>query len=221
MSAAVTAPSPSHRRLPLEIFGGWEVGLLIFLILLYLAGVYINPKFFGSAAALSSVMRDAARFGVLAVGMTFVIVNKDLDLSVGSLYGLTCVVFSVAFSPAYFDSNLITAIGWSVAIGLLVGVINGTLVTVLRVPAFIATLTILFIGRGFVTGLSGGKTISYIDKARQFPEFFIIGEDNSWGFNNQVFVFAIFAIVGAFVLAKTRMGFQTFATGGNELAATY
>src|SRR5215216_6001736 len=144
MSAAVTAPSPSHRRLPVEIFGGWEAGLLIFLILLYLAGVYINPKFFGSSAALSSVMRDAARFGVMAVGMSFVIVNKDLDLSVGSIYGLAATVFSISYSSSYYDSNLITAVLWALGVGLAVGLINGTLVTVLKVPAFIATLTILF-----------------------------------------------------------------------------
>jgi ribose transport system permease protein len=153
--------------------------------------------------------------------MTFVIINKDLDLSVGSLYGLTAVVFSVAFSPSYFDAGLVPAIGWALAIGLLVGLINGILVTVLRVPAFIATLTILFIGRGFVLGLSGGKTISFIQKAKDFPSFFVIGENNAWGFNNQVYVFLAFAIVGMFLLAKTRMGYQTFATGGNELAATY
>ena len=74
-----TVPVP-RRRLPLELLGGWEMGLIIFLVLLYLLGVYINPRFFGSAAAFSSVMRDAARYGVMAVGMTFVIVNKDLDL---------------------------------------------------------------------------------------------------------------------------------------------
>lgn len=222
MAVAATAPAPGvRRRLPIELIGGWEVGLIVFLVILYLIGVYINPRFFGGAAALSSVMRDAARYGVMAVGMTFVIVNKDLDLSVGSLYGLTSVVFSVAFSRSYFDASVYTAIGWSLAIGLFVGLINGTLVTILRVPAFIATLTILFIGRGFVTGLSGGKTITYIDKAKDFPGFFIIGENNSWGFNNQVFVFAVFAIVGALLLAKTRIGYQTFATGGNELAATY
>ena len=113
------------------------------------------------------------------------------------------------------------AVGWSIFVGLAIGLINGTLVTVLRVPAFIATLTMLFIGRGFVTGLSGGKTISYIDKAKGFPAFFVIGENNSWGFNNQIFVFILFAVVGAYLLAKTRVGYQTFATGGNELAATY
>ena len=160
--AAVEAasPLPARRRQPIEMIGGWEVGLIIFMILIYLVGAYINPRFFGGAEALSSIMRDAARYGVMAVGMTFVIVNKDLDLSVGSLYGVTAVVFSVAFSHSYFDAGVFTAIGWALAVGLLIGLINGTLVTVLRVPAFIATLTMLFIGRGFVTGLSGGKTIS-------------------------------------------------------------
>ncbi len=71
------------------MFGGWEVGLIVFMILLYLIGAWINPRFFGGTDALSSVLRDAARYGVMAVGMTFVIVNKDLDLSVGSLYGVT------------------------------------------------------------------------------------------------------------------------------------
>ncbi|TMJ38085.1 MAG: ABC transporter permease [Alphaproteobacteria bacterium] len=222
MSAAVTAPSPpARRRLPLEIIGGWEVGLIIFLILLYLAGVYINPRFFGSSAALSSVMRDAARYGVMAVGMTFVIVNKDLDLSVGSLYGLTAAVFAVSFAPSYFNTDLYLAVAWALAVGLLVGLINGVLVTILRVPAFIATLTMLFIGRGIVTGMSGGKTISFMSKAGEHPEFFIIGQNNAWGFNNQVFVFAVFAVVGMVVLAKTTAGYQTFATGGNELASDY
>jgi ribose transport system permease protein len=220
-AADIAVPATERRRLPFQLIGGWEVGLIIFMVILYLIGAYLNPKFFGSTAALSSVLRDAARYGVMAVGMTFVIINKDLDLSVGSLYGLTAVVFSVAFSPSYFDAGLVPAIGWALAIGLLVGLINGILVTVLRVPAFIATLTILFIGRGFVLGLSGGKTISFIQKAKDFPSFFVIGENNAWGFNNQVYVFLAFAIVGMFLLAKTRMGYQTFATGGNELAATY
>jgi ribose transport system permease protein len=220
-AADLALPASGRRRLPFQLIGGWEVGLIIFMIILYSIGAYLNTKFFGTTAALSSILRDAARYGVMAVGMTFVIVNKDLDLSVGSLYGLTAVVFSVAFSPSYFDAGLVPAIGWALAIGLLVGLINGVLVTILRVPAFIATLTILFIGRGFVLGLSGGKTISFIEKAKDYPAFFIIGENNAWSFNNQVFVFMAFAVVGIFLLAKTRMGYQTFATGGNELAATY
>ena len=222
MTVAESAPPAApRRRLPVEMVGGWEVGLVAFMILLYAIGAWINPRFFGGADALSSVLRDASRYGVMAVGMTFVIVNKDLDLSVGSLYGVAAVVFSVAFSQSYFDAGVVTAVVWSLGVGLAVGLFNGVLVTFLRVPSFIATLTMLFIGRGFVTGLSGGKTISYIEKAKDYRGFFWFGENNPWGFNNQIWLFVLFTVVGAFALAKTRAGYQTFATGGNELAASY
>lgn len=212
---------PPRRRLPLTLFGGWEVGIIIFMVILYLVAASINPAFFGSGNAFSSVLRDAARFGVMAVGMSFVIINKDLDLSVGSVYGLAATIFSISYSSSYADTNLLTAIVWTLSIGLLVGVINGTLVTFLKVPAFIATLTVLFIGRGFVTGLSGGKTISFLEKANTDPPFFAIGQTNVLGFNNQILVFLVFVAIGSVVLARMRWGYETFAVGGNELASQY
>ena len=69
------------------------------------------------------------------------------------------------------------------------------LVTYLKVPSFIATLTMLFIGRGLVLGLTGGKTIAYEIKAREFA-FFALGEGNALGFNNQILVFLLVAVVG-------------------------
>jgi ribose/xylose/arabinose/galactoside ABC-type transport system permease subunit len=66
--------------------------------LLYLGGSFVNPHFFGSIYAFHALLRDTARYAVMAVGMTFVIVNKDLDLSVGSTFGLISVVFSMAFA---------------------------------------------------------------------------------------------------------------------------
>src|SRR5689334_24175853 len=89
------------REAPL-LFGGWEVGLLVLMGLLYAGGLYLNPAFFGSNEALFSILRDASRYGVIAVGMTFVIVNKELDLSVGSTFGLTQTIFGMVFAPAYF-----------------------------------------------------------------------------------------------------------------------
>ena len=106
------------------------------------------------------------------------------------------------------------------ALGVVIGLINGLLVTWLQVPAFIATLTMLFIGRGFVLGLTGGKTIGYAIKARDFA-IFRLGETGAFGINNQIWVFAIVAVVGALVLAKTRWGYETYATGGNAMAAEY
>ena len=97
------------------------------------------------------------------------------------------------------------------------------LVTILKVPAFIATLTMLFIGRGFVLGLTGGK-IDRLSRSRRgnIRCFFHLGETNALGFNNQILIFAASSpSSAAIVLAKTRWGYETFATGGNEQAATY
>ncbi|MBB5751205.1 ABC transporter permease [Prosthecomicrobium pneumaticum] len=219
--ATVSSPKPS-RRLPLELIGGWEVGLILFMALLYLVGVFINPVFFGKADALVSVLRDTARVGIMAVGMTFVIVNKDLDLSVGSTVGLVATVFSICFARSHYDLGIVPSILAAVAFGVAVGLVNGFLVTTLRVPSFITTLTMLFIGRGLVLGLTGGKTISYSDKATSDGGwFFALGANNGFGFNNQILVFALVALVGVFALAKTRWGYETYATGGNEMAASY
>ena len=165
--------------------------------------------------------RDSARYGVMAVGMTFVIVNKDIDLSVGSTFGLMGVAFSIVFSPSHYDYSLATAFLFCLLLGTVIGLINGVLVTILRVPAFIATLTILLIGRGMVLGLTGGKNIAYPAKAADYAWFFHLSETNAFGFNNQIVIFLVIAVLGAVVLAKTRWGYETFATGGNEQAAIY
>ena len=200
-------------------FGTWEFGLLVFMAVLYLVGTWINPNFFGNATALASVLRDAARFGVMAVGMSFVIINRDLDLSIGSTLGLVSVVFAITIGPTFYDLSPWIGVVTAVITGLAVGLVNGVLVTYLRVPAFIATLTMLFIGRGLVLGLTGGQNIGFA--AKDSSVFFIVGATNSLGFNNQVIVFALVAILGGFVLARTRWGYETYATGGNALAAGY
>ena len=221
VQAAEAGGRAGQRRPPVELVGGWEIGLLVFMALIYLAGVYLNPAFFGKTDAVAAVLRDTARFGVMAVGMTFVIVNKDLDLSVGSTLGLVATVFSITFAQSHFDLGVGPAILIATTVGMAIGLINGVLVTVLRVPAFIATLTMLFVGRGLVLGLTGGKTISYAQKAQESGAFFMWGETNALGFNNQILIFLVITALGAVVLAKTRWGYETYATGGNELAATY
>ena len=211
----------SLGRAPPQLVGGWEAGLLIFLALLYLGGALVNPAFFGSTEALHALFRDTSRVGIIAVGMTFVIANKDLDLSVGSTYGLIAVVFARLFASNVLDFGVIGSAIFCLLLGTAIGLLNGILVTILRVPAFIATLTMLFIGRGFVLALTHGQAIYYSGKAKDYPFFFHLGEINALGFNNQIAIFLVVAVVGAYVLAKTRWGYETFATGGNEQAAAY
>ena len=162
----------SLGRAPSQLAGGWEAGLLVLLVLLYLGGAFVNPAFFGSTEAFHAVLRDSSRVGIIAVGMTFVIVNKDLDLSVGSTYGLVAVVFARLFAPSFLDLGIVASVVLCLLLGVLIGLINGVLVTILKVPAFIATLTILFIGRGFVLALTHGQSIYYPAKAAEHPLFF-------------------------------------------------
>lgn len=208
-------------RFPVQLVGGWEAGLLGLMVLLYLGGAVLNPDFFGDASAFHALLRDSARFGVIAVGMTFVIAARDLDLSVGSTLGLIGVVFSKIYDVAGYDANIVTAILVCLLAGTVIGVTNGVLVTFLRVPAFIATLTMLLIGRGIVLGMTGGRSVRFGGKAEGDGWFFAIGETNSLGFNNQIPVALLVVAVGAVVLAKTRWGYETLATGGNAQAATY
>ncbi len=207
--------------LPRQLVGGWELGLVVLMAILFAVGFAINPAFFGSGDALLATFRDTARYAVMAVGMTFVIVNRDLDLSVGSTNGLIGVAFSILFAPTFYDWGPIPAVLFCLALGTLIGLINGVLVTILKVPSFIATLTMLLIGRGIILGLTGGKSIGYAVKARDYPWFFHLGETNSLGFNNQILIALVVVAIGAVVLAKTRWGYETFATGGNEQAAVY
>jgi ribose transport system permease protein len=208
-------------RMPLQLVGGWEVGLLSLMLLLYIIGAALNPAFFGTTDALQALLRDTARFGVMAVGMTFVIANKDIDLSVGSTVGVIGVVFAYVFNTAHYDLPVWPAIIACLLAGAAIGVMNGILVTFLRVPAFIATLTMLLIGRGIVLGLTGGRSILFPIKAKDYSWFFQLGESNGLGFNNQIIIAIVAVAIGAIVLAKTRWGYETLATGGNEQAAIY
>ena len=102
---------PSRRS---QFVGGWEVGCSCPHGAALFRRRLINPAFFGTTDALHALLRDSARYGVMAVGMTFVIVNKDIDLSVGSTYGLVGVVFAIVFSPSYFDLGLVRGVSFCV-----------------------------------------------------------------------------------------------------------
>ncbi len=157
----------------------------------------------------------------MAVGMTFVIVNKDIDLSVGSTYGLVGRgVLAASSTPPIYDMGVVSARSLPASrSGPLIGLINGVLVTFLRVPAFIATLTMLLIGRGFILGLTGGKSILYPVKAASTPGSSSSARPTPGASTTRSSSRFVIVAVGAVVLAKTRWGYETFATGGNEQAA--
>jgi ribose/xylose/arabinose/galactoside ABC-type transport system permease subunit len=161
---------------------------------------------FFTSANLSNVLRQNAFTAILAAGMTFVILTAGIDLSVGSVVGLSgvlCADLLVRGVP------MPVAVAAGVLIGGATGALNGAAVTLLRVPAFIATLATMLIVRGVAFKYTDARTISGL------PATFGV---LSSGIVTASIMLLIFAL-SALVLTRTPFGRHVYAVGGNESAA--
>jgi ribose transport system permease protein len=196
-----------------------EIGLLIALILLSLVFTLLSPVFLSSRNLLNTA-QQISLVGIMSIGMTFVIISGEIDLSVGSTFGLASMCSGLMMTAGH-------SIWWSVAVGLLVGLfvglINGLLTTYGRLPSFIVTLGALSVVRGATQIVSNGlpatvDNTSVHDSA--LNGFIYLGQGQAF---EQIPVQAIFMIVlmiiGGVVLAMTTYGFRVYAVGGSARAA--
>lgn len=194
-------------------------GILIALLLACVVLSLISSNFLTGRNALN-VLRQTSINGVLAIGMTFVILTRGIDLSVGSVVALAGVVAASFATTA--TNGLIPGAPWpavvALAIGILVGMgcgaVSGVIVSRFKVPAFVATLGMLSAARGLTLLYSGGRPVPGLS-----PGFRWIGTGDVLGIPVPIIVLlAVFA--GAwFVLSQTRFGRHVYAVGGNPHAA--
>jgi rhamnose transport system permease protein len=152
--------------------------------------------------------------GLIAIIMTFVIVTGGIDLSVGSILGLTAILIGVFWKNV--GMPLPVAIGLGLVAGTFAGFVNGLIITRFRVPPLIATLGTLALYRGIAEGISQARSV------RGYPEwFYVLGQGNVLGVPTQLWIFALVALVAAIVLAYTTWGRATYAIGSNEVAARF
>jgi ribose transport system permease protein len=211
VTGASVAPEPdlsARRHTPLR---GREFGTLVGLLVLC-AALWIASPHFLTPANLLNVVEQSAIIGIIAVGMTFVIITAGIDLSVGSLVALSGIAFGTAAHQGV-PLPLASVIG--LGTGMMCGAANGLLITIGRLPPFIATLGMMSMARGAALMLSDGRPIS------GYPEGFrLLATGNVLGVPVPVLV--MLAIYGAahFTLRRTTFGRYTYAIGGNEEAAT-
>jgi ribose transport system permease protein len=174
------------------------------------------------------MLRQVSVYGILACGMTLVIICGGIDLSVGSLVGLSAVLF--ALQTLHHGRSAAAAVGIVLAAGAAVGLASGTLVARFRVQPFVATLAMMVFARGLAKWVSGGQKVSqaiqnpdgsfaYVD----LPAIFKALDRRILGGNISVvtLVFLGCVAVSWFVLSKMRLGRYLYAIGGNETAARY
>ena len=166
---------------------------------------------FATVANVQNVLRSASFVGVAAVGMTIAIIAGTFDLSVGSTLALAAV--STVWIGSRF--GVLPSIAAGLAVGILVGAINGFLVAKVRIPAFIATLGMLFVVAGFTLIIAGGG------RAFQYsaPNFVWMGNGDIFGVPVPFIIFLLCALIGEGVLRRTMFGRHVFAIGSNATAA--
>ncbi|BDI21550.1 ABC transporter permease [Herbiconiux sp. L3-i23] len=231
---AGAAPEPPKRN---PLFGGGEkldIGSILlegraFIALAVLIIVFaLLSDSFLSVNNLITMTKHVAYNAILALGMLFVILKGGIDLSVGSTVGLSGIIAGVLLEglgiPS-LDVVLYPAV-WvvvlcSLAIGTLVGFINGILVTRFNVAPFIATLGMLYVARGTALLISNGSTYPRLGGSPELGNtgFGFIGGGRILGVPNGIWIMIIFAIIALIVLRQTPFGRWVYATGGNERAA--
>ncbi|KAB0578695.1 ribose transport system permease protein [Fusobacterium naviforme] len=183
---------------------------VLILLFICIAATILSENFL-SVSNMFNVIRQVAVGGLVACGMTFVILTGGIDLSVGSIVGLTGAL-SAGIMKA--SDNVLLAILAAMAVGILCGMINGFFVAQCGIPAFIATLGMMTLLRGCVLVYTQGSPIAIKNAAYKF-----IGKGSLLGIPLPIVMVILFFLLGHYVLSQTPFGRAVYALGGSREAA--
>jgi ribose/xylose/arabinose/galactoside ABC-type transport system permease subunit len=189
-------------------------GILVAFVIFMVGFALANQRFI-AIDNISGVIRSSAILGVMALGVTFVVIGGNLDLSVGSMMSFSTIVvldLHDKLGPAL-------AIPAMFAMTLALGAFIGFLVGYLKLNSLIVTLGMLSAIHGLTLTYSGGQNMDIADKAGTW--FSIFGQGRVMGVPVPILIFALLAVVLSLILSKTPFGRKVYAVGGNGQAATF
>ncbi len=198
-----------------------DFGLLLIFLVLVVALSIISGGKFANAKNFINVLKQTSVNGILAMGMMFVIISDGIDLSVGSIVGLSGVVACMCAHPAAAGATtgagqypFLVPIVAALLVGALVGVFNGVGIAYGGIPPFIVTLGTMTIVRGLALIISGGSPV--FDVTAKFEK---IASGKLAGIPYLAFYLVVIVAICAFILNKTVFGRRVYAIGGNQTAA--
>ena len=187
-------------------------GLVFAFLLLALMLTLLSDRFL-TVSNMVNVLRQSTINGIIAVGMTMVILTAGIDLSVGSILGLTAVVTADLLQRGW---PVGLAVGAGLALGAVLGLINGLLITRGRIPPFIATLGMMTLARGLALTYTQGRPITGLPGGFRFLGTGFVGPVPM-----PIVIAALVFVVGYLLLTRTRVGEYVYALGNNEVAARF
>ena len=190
-----------------------ETILALLLVLALALSANLSDRFF-TVDNLLNQGRMLTEVGIIAIGMTFVIITGGIDLSVGSVLGLSAITLGVVWKTLGVPLPLAMVV--AVLVGALCGAVNGLIIVKSRMPPMIATLGTLALYRGLAEGISQARSV------RGYPDwFYVLGQGEVLGVPTQLWIFGALAIVAAVILGYQTFGRVTYAIGANETAARF
>ncbi len=230
----MTSTQTATRSAPGQSAGGIDIfrvlleGRAFFALIVIIVVFSVLSPYYLTVSNLLTMSSHVAIFGILAVGMLLVILNGGIDLSVGSTLGLSGVFAGFLMQGVTFASLGVTLFPavWVVAVltcalGAFVGLVNGVLVARFKVPAFVATLGVMYVARGVALLMTNGLTYNNLggNPALGNTGFDWLGFNHLFGVPIGVVVLVVAALAANLVLARTAFGRWLYASGGNERAA--
>ncbi len=219
----MAARLPRGRREVAELFFRFQslFGLAVVVLLaIIFSPVRDGDVIFLDPTNLGNIIRAVSEIGILAVGMTFVIIAGGIDLSVGSVLGLAAVGTATLLTKS--DMGLVTGLGTVLTIGLLFGLVQGVITAKVKLQAFIVTLAGLQAARGLARIWSDnqGVALTYGNAPQQAPPAFSIMTESIFGFLPfPAFLFLVIGFLGIWMLRTTTFARHVYAIGSNEKAA--
>ncbi len=196
-----------------------EQGILLAFVLLLIVLSFASERFLTVENVLS-VIRQVSILGTIALGVTFVVIGGNLDLSVGSMLSLTTVLVV----DLHDKVGPLAAIVITIIVALVVGAVNGTLVGFLRLNSLIVTLGMLSVLQGVTLIYTGGQNVDIVNQEDTWFAIFGRGRLFSVGnidINAPVVIFLVLAVIMGILLHRTGFGRKIFAIGGNPRASAY
>jgi rhamnose transport system permease protein len=221
MSAAVTAREPpgpqakvSSRRLTERVFRIRESGIVVVLAMFVGVTAVIQPRFVGTQE-IGFILANTTVFALLALGETMVVISRNVDLSIGSVLGLSAYLSASLFG-AHHGIPIPVVFLAGLGIGLACGAANGLMVSLGKVPSLVVTLATLYIIRGIDILIVGGNEVV----AQTLPNAFVqIPKANVFGVPYLAIAVAAVIGAGAYYLRSFRSGRDLYAIGSNPEAA--
>ncbi len=194
------------------------VRLLVIVIALFAVFSFTNPDTFPTSTNVKSMVRQSSEIGVLAIAVAVTMLTGGIDLSINSTANLTGIVSGLTLT-ALEPQGVAVAITGAIVVGLLVGaacgLFNGFLVSVVKIPAILATLATFTLYAGIGTAITEGSTIFGID-AFQF-----VGNGEVLGVPMPLIILLSMALIVGVILSRTKFGFEVYMLGTNPTASRY